>query len=373
MDVSGHLLRRGVAAFMDQPREGKPAEPTPVIELPTWVIVMLATTAFGFLFVMTMINYTFGRIVPTLVMIETPDALFEPLPTIDPDTDTPLDAGAAGEPVALKQQTISSSFRRTLKHLKAKGGFPARFRGFSIYLVNMVLMGIITGPISSIPFVPSSFGSVLAAVLLANFSTAWTHIVISEPSAKPWFRRIPSRRQWKKVALPAAALAVAEQLSIYVPLLFSKVYRFDQIRSDNPNLSGGKTVVLGFEAFSVFVLGVILSFFLVLPANVVLTRVQASLLDDAEETIVPFDRTFSGKVVPEIVGGSGVISMTDAWKTFDWAARVRLVKTYAKVLVLQILLGIAFFSVLAIEFFAIAQADLSKVLPGDGGKGSKDL
>jgi hypothetical protein len=55
MDVSGHLLRRGVAAFMDQPREGKPAEPTPVIELPTWVIVMLATTAFGFLFVMTMV------------------------------------------------------------------------------------------------------------------------------------------------------------------------------------------------------------------------------------------------------------------------------------------------------------------------------
>jgi hypothetical protein len=54
MDVSGHL-RRGVAAIMDQAREGKPKEPAPVIELPTWVIVMLATTAFGFLFVMTMV------------------------------------------------------------------------------------------------------------------------------------------------------------------------------------------------------------------------------------------------------------------------------------------------------------------------------
>lgn len=305
-------------------------------------------------------------------MIETPDALFEPLPTIDPDTDTPLDANATGEPVTLKQQTISSSFRRTLKHLKTKGGFSARFRGFSIYLVNMILMGLISGPISALPLVPSSVGVILAAVLLANFTTAWTHIVISEPSAKPWFRRIPSRRQWKKVALPAAVLAVAEQLSVYVPMLFSKIYHFDRLQQDAPNMSGGKTAVVGLEAFSVFVFGVVLSFFLVLPANVVLTRIQASLLDDAEETIVPFDRTFSGKVVPEIVGGSGVISMTDAWKTFDWAARVRLVKTYAKVLLLQILVSIVFISVLAIEFFAIAQADLSKVLPGDG-KDSKDL
>jgi hypothetical protein len=40
------------------------------------------------------------------------------------------------------------------------------------------------------------------------------------------------------------------------------------------------------------------------PADVTLTRVQASLLPDIEETIVPFDQTFCEKVVPEVIGGS---------------------------------------------------------------------
>jgi hypothetical protein len=107
---------------------------------------------------------------------------------------------------------------------------------------------------------------------------------------------------------------------------------------------------------------------LVLPADVTLTRVQASLLPDAEETIVPFDRSFGGKVIPEIVGGSGVLSMLDAWKSFDWSSRIRLVKAYAKIYALQILVSFFFGLCLAAEMFLIAGKDWASVLPGDGNK-----
>ena len=81
---------------------------------------------------------------------------------------------------------------------------------------------------------------------------------------------------------------------------------------------------------------------IIIPANVALKRVQASMLPEEDESIVPFDRTFGGKVIPEVVGGSGKIGMLTAWKTFDWNARVRLLKIYAKVAVMQAVLFMAF-------------------------------
>ena len=39
------------------------------------------------------------------------------------------------------------------------------------------------------------------------------------------------------------------------------------------------------------------------------------MLPDEDEAIVPFDRSFGGKVVPAILGGSGKLSIRDAWKT----------------------------------------------------------
>jgi len=88
---------------------------------------------------------------------------------------------------------------------------------------------------------------------------------------------------------------------------------------------------------------------------------------------VPFDRSFGGKVVPEIVGGTGVLGIRDAWSTFDWASRVRLIKTYAKVILLQVLLVIVFTGVLIFEVFVVANLDMEKILPGKGQSGEGDL
>lgn len=114
-------------------------------------------------------------------------------------------------------------------------------------------------------------------------------------------------------------------------------------------IDGRQAWIITLKGFGIGVLALVLGFLLVVPADVTLTRVQASLLADSEETIVPFDRSFNGKVIPEIVGGSGVIGMLDAWKTFDWNSRVRLVKAYLKVFLMELAVGAVFFAIAIFE------------------------
>ena len=84
------------------------------------------------------------------------------------------------------------------------------------------------------------------------------------------------------------------------------------------------------------------------------------MLPEEDDSIVPFDRTFGGRVEPELVGGTGCVGMLDAWKTFDWAARIRLIKLYVKVTALQIATIFFFIGVLVGELKLIMGDDLDK-------------
>ena len=300
-------------------------------------------------------------------MIESPgEAIsFTPLATEDPDSIINKDPE---QPI--RPPYITSSFRRTVMHLKNIGGFRGRFRGFWLYVVNALLVSWLSTSLTFIPFVPRGVAGVFAAVICAQLSLAWTQIVISEPSPKTWFRRLPSAKLWRKVAVPVAVLAVAEQIAVLVPLYIAMVAGLNKEPKEVAHLTPGQQTAMTFKGLAILCLSIVLSFGLVIPANTVLTRVQASLLPDTEETIVPFDRSFGGKVIPEIVGGSGVISMLDAWTSFDWSSRIRLVKAYAKVFAMQTAVTILFTLVLVGELFAIVGKDLSKVFPDEP---SKDL
>jgi hypothetical protein len=301
-------------------------------------------------------------------MIELPQEaiVFEPLATEDPDSTINKDP----EEQASRPPYITASFRRTVKHLQSVGGFSARFRGFSIFVVNTFLVQWIASMLALIPFIPRAVAGVISAVICAQLSLGWTQIVISEPSPKTWFRRLPSAKLWRKVAIPTAVLAIAEQIAVLFPIYLAVLAGLSKQPQEISHLSPHERSMMTLKGFGIFALSVALSFLLVVPANVTLTRVQASLLPDNEETIVPFDRSFGGKVIPEIVGGSGVIGMLDAWKTFDWSSRIRLIKAYAKVFALQVAVTIVFIICLVSELFIIVGKDWSKIFPEDG---SKDL
>jgi len=319
-----------------------------LFQLPTWAIFLVIATCLIFFPILFIIEYTFGRLLPTVLMIESPaeDLFFEPLSTDDTDGNTSVNKSVL--PVRARPQYITSSFRAFYRHLIAVGGRRGRFRGFSI-----------------MSLLPRAVPHMIAAVLCANLSLAWTCIVIAEPSPKPWFHRLPTMNTWKKVAGPTAVLAIAEQLSFFIPYYIAVMSNLVKHTPERiARYTNGQRTGLAFQGLGLALLGLVLALVLVVPAKVVLTRVQASLLSDAEETIVPFDRTFSGKVVPEIVGGTGAVGMLDAWKTFDLQSRIRLIKAYVKVFLLQSAVSVVFIAALVAQFVLFAGD--AKEIPNDG-------
>ncbi|KAF4628825.1 hypothetical protein G7Y89_g9324 [Cudoniella acicularis] len=352
-----HLARRGIeiTAYGGQgPQQ---------FTLPTWGAVLIGATIFSFFIAMGMVEYTFGRLIPTLVMIESPQdsIVFEPLPTEDTDVDASMNKTPELE--VIKPRPITSSFKTTIQHLRSKGGRRASFRGFSIFFITQILVGWTAQLLSFLPFF-RGLASVVATVVFAQFYLAWNHIVISEPSPKPWYRRLPARSTWRKVAAPTAIAALAESAAVYIPLYLGIAMGLgDRTAPNISQLSSHEQRMVICKGVGLFILAIILAFSLVIPAAVSLTRVQASLLSDNEETIVPFDRSFGGKVIPEIVGGTGVVGMLDAWKTFDWSARIRLVKAYAKFVAIQVALIVFFTAVVFAQLTMIIGAkDLKKIV-----------
>ena len=187
---------------------------------------------------------------------------------------------------------------------------------------------------------------------------------MSNPSPKRWWRRYPSIKTVKKIALPTATWAAANQLAMYIPALMFTTYGLHRYAEDPSHYREVAPEVMASDATSAFICGLaamFIVFAIVFPAEVTLTRVQASMLPEEDEAIVPFDRTFGGKVEPEIVGGSGCVSMLDAWKTFDWSARIRLIKLYVKVAALQVVTTIMFMFIFVGELRLIMGDDLNKM------------
>ena len=307
-------------------------------------------------------EYVFGRVVPTLVMIESPqdNIDFEPIPTTDSDDAMAKDPEHITRPTT---QYISSSFRRSFHMLRAEGG---RFRGFAIFVAHRAAVAFVAKLLSNtLGFLPIFVWAVGASVLCAQLSLGWTLIVISKPSPKFWFRRIPSMKMMKKIAIPTAVHALATQAALAAPVYLFIALGLSPDLNQVVNMPDHERNANVGKSFGVMVFGLILSLVLTVPATVMLTRVQASLLSDDEETIVPFDRTFGGKVIPEIVGGSGTIGMLEAWTSFDWSARVRLVKAYVKTFAIVFAMC-TFFTILLIAETAFVMSQHEVLIPDDG-------
>ena len=263
----------------------------------------------------------------------------------------------------VKQPPITSKLRTAVKHLRSVAGPLARFRGLHVAILYHVVHGLAVNVFSPRgPGFTRIIVSVAVTTLLWRIQMAWTHIVISNPSKKAWYRRLPSLATAKKAVLPTAIYALAQQASIYIPIaLFSLAANQFQ----HPEVYGNPDTVRKIaiiQAFVFVIISILCVFAILIPAEVTLKRVQASMLPEEDETIVPFDRTFGGKVKPELLGGSGAVSMLDAWKTFDREARWRLLKLYVKVIAIQITATIFFVMTIIGELRLIMGDDFNKAL-----------
>lgn len=169
----------------------------------------------------------------------------------------------------------------------------------------------------------------ISSLLLIQFSTMWLHIVIAQKTDRPFESRIPPfkrtfRATWRATILHWAAVEftglfphmVASGMSIDWPSY--SLFTPDNTYSFRLDMAAGDAVFYCKCAAVIFAT-VFGSIFLVVPSQVVLMRIQASLLPMEDSTIIPFDRSFKGRVQPALNNGRDYATISDAWHSFSWA------------------------------------------------------
>ena len=263
-----------------------------------------------------------------------------------------------------KPRAITSSIRDTIDHLRAREGRFSAFRGFQIAIFYGIGGNLTTSLLFFLfkaydlsGFQLNGLSMALTctiSVVLSPVHLWWNHVVISissQQNRSHWPMLFQALSKFKEIALPTLIYTMVQYIVHSLPgpaIDYSSLPRYLENRS-------GSNLQLHPILLSLGILSVhLVSFFCIkIPTDVMLYRVYASLLPGHCTTIVPCDRTFGGKVVPEHHDGKGRLGMLDALRTFDRASWIRIFKLYAKVYTIRSALGTVFTILLSVEMFTI--------------------
>lgn len=228
---------------------------------------------------------------------------------------------------------ITSSIRATNRLIRSLGGWLSNLRGLGYSMVIGFFTLTTLGVFSIV--LPLRIAHLPALIVLAPLSTTWTHFVITAPTpGKSFFQRIPSARKvYLATWFPTVLLWAAAHASALLPELLSYVIGLQISDPNHPGRLRGEPLHGGDVAKMICVVGVsvALQALLVVPSHAALTRVQASLLPADQDTLVPFDRSFAGRVEPEVVTGKGFATFGAAIKTIPRSSWLRIYLLRVKV------------------------------------------
>ncbi|KAI0004818.1 hypothetical protein F4779DRAFT_599268 [Xylariaceae sp. FL0662B] len=292
------------------------------------------------------LSYTLSDLFPTLAIVEddvppayTPVALKdegEQEGLMKGDKDSPATEDSFGQ----RPRPVTSSLRSIYRLVYSVSGWKSLFRGIGCAFVLSFVIAFISAPISAIPFVPDSVSIAIGSVFTVQLSTLWTHIMVSVPTGKPFYRCLPNfRTAFRATALPTLVNFFSVGISQEAPILLIGVLF---AKDDRP-------AVASWKAFAVLGLYFLLLVFLVIPSHVILTRVQASLLPLEAQTIVSVDRTLQ----LQSAEGKEYLSMLDAWRSFSRAAWVRLVKLYVKIFALTVAIEFVVAGFIVLQYLCV--------------------
>lgn len=363
-----HAVRRGVE-YAHTHRSQPSAAQAPNIS--TASLAVIYSTAFALLLFYALVQYTLRQVVSTLCIIESP-ATAVSITVADPDdhearvdlSDKQAEAqaflGAALPKMTMvNTNPITSKIRTTIKHITSQAGCTARFRGMLFGLLYVMAFGTATSLLNAVmPRIMLHFSiilnSILAAIVTAPMHMIWTHATISMPGKKFMARYAAIKGSYKQLWLPAMVYEAVQLLVFFQVGCSGRLVQHDLARVSNADLANSARCLAGLRIAGVVGALVTVALFVVLPAKVQLVRVEASMLPDEDDTIVPFDRTFDGKVVPKLLGGSGAIGFMDAWRSFNREARLRLIKLYVKIFLVSTAIFFLAVHVMAFELWALA-------------------
>ncbi|PHH65320.1 hypothetical protein CDD81_2732 [Ophiocordyceps australis] len=319
---------------------GPDSSPHPFQQLPssTWIVFLADLIVLVPLFLI--LDYTLKTVYPVFAMVEDHH---------QPPVSRLTYAPASKHPIVLSPchcSPASSSLLSIHRLLKASGGVASNLRGIACAMTHSLATTALVTIMSALFGIHvAPFASLIASLALVQLSTAWVHIVIADhPSRLPfWLRLLPIRRTldatWRPILLRWFAihlahtipLVVGANLGVNLPLDVHRVLEYG-----SPFPHGLLDAVVIAKALAVLAVALVCALVLIVPANVILVRIQASLLPQEYDTLVPFDRSFGDRVdfVPGV--GHGYATMTDAWTTFPPSAWRRLLTLYAKILLITL-------------------------------------
>ncbi|KAI0802803.1 ubiquitin carrier protein [Xylaria sp. FL0064] len=325
-------------------------------QMPGWAWGIFAVNAIVFLPLFLIVTYTFQHVYPTLAIVEDPSPpAYDPV-SLNEDGQSIAEDGyiTTDGAAASKTPAVTSSLRSTHRAVYAIAGWRSLFRGYGAYLFCNFVAAVAASVFIGVG-VPSFIAAPLVALAVAQPYAAWTHIIISTPSPKRFWQRLPPfKRTFKATAVPILLYVLASELASFLPRGLAILLHMNTWKPGQPNTLPQYQKDDAWKGILVLLAALVVQVFLVIPTQVVLTRVQASFLPEDDDTIVPFDRSFGGKVEPAIVGGKGYVNMIDAWKSFSRASWVRLVKLYVKIFFIVVALCFAWVAVLIPEYILIA-------------------
>ena len=260
---------------------------------------------------------------------------------------------------------VTSKIRSTIKHITSQAGWTARWRGMGygiIYSFSVCTLARLFATIT--PDVPGAHiaMSVLVTVIAAPVHMIWTHATIALPGASWQARWSPARTIdcYKNLAVPALVYEGVQLLVLYMTVCMITLMNLDAAASADATAADKVWAVVRLIGSAVVFAAA--GLFVILPAHTQLVRVEASMLSEDEDTIVPFDRTFGGKVVPKVLGGSGAIGFMDAWRSFNREARIRVVKLYLKIFAISATLLLLFVHVIGLEVLLFSKHSVGEVV-----------
>ncbi|KAI1109196.1 ubiquitin carrier protein [Nemania sp. NC0429] len=325
-------------------------------QMPGWTWAIFAVNALIFVPTFLLVSYTLQQIYPTLAIVEDPSPpAYDPVSLNDDGQSIAEDGLAVTDEAAVSEPPlVTSSLRSTHRAVYAIAGWRSLFRGYASYLFLSVVALTVAAVLLGLGL-PTLLAAPIVALVVAQPYAAWTHIVISAPSPKYFWQRLPPfKRTFQATAVPILIFFLATELASFLPKGLGMLLGMTRWNPKEPNTLPQYQKDDAWKGVLVILATLALHIFLVIPAQVVLIRVQASFLPEEDDTIVPFDRSFGGKVVPAIVGGKGYINMIDAWKSFSRASWIRLVKLYVKIFMIIIAVSFLWAAILIPEYILIA-------------------
>ena len=302
----------------------------------------------------------------TLVAVEAPQIIV-PAPWTDKKSDDD-----EAPPQVQQERSITKSLRTTVRHLYGVGGIFAMCRGMALDISLHITAFLIATPMFMFWFL-RSFGSdeeelepniseialsarlkstltgfafeIAGNLIFCSWLAAWVHIVMTQHTLRIWYRRIPPfmptfRATWRPlVVLPVVDILVRETM---VDLLKHSMGLYSTGDTTKGTFTS-RNMLLTLVWLSSQIIRLLVS----LPLEVAVVRIQASLLSEDEEPIVPFDRSFGNNGPNGLRPGllaepRGPLSFKQAWQSLTWTEMRRLARIFAKMLALQAVVNAVF-------------------------------